>query len=230
MLILGVTGSIATGKSTVSKILQEKYSWPLIDVDKIAKQTMIRGTVGYNKVKEYFGKEIIENDEIDRNKLAEIIFFNANERKMLNKIIHPEIFKVMFFQIFKAWIRGENVLIIDVPLLFETGFYYFCEKIICVACQENIQIERLQFRNNYMKEDAEKRIKSQMPLSYKVQLADIVIWNNGTKEDLEIQVVASTKNIQPRKIRNLFERIFPVFTIMSIIYIMIKRWLLKKKI
>ncbi|KAG5439668.1 hypothetical protein PCK2_000708 [Pneumocystis canis] len=192
---------------------------------------MVRGRVGYDKVKEYFGGEIIgEDDEIDCHILGRIVFSNENKRKMLNKIIHPEIFKVMFFQIFKAWIKGENVLIIDIPLLFETGFFYFCETIICVACQQPTQIQRLQIRNHYTREDAERRIQSQLPLNYKIQLSDIVIWNDGNKEDLQVQVVTSVKNIQPTKIRRLLERICPAWTIILIIYIMIKRWLLKKKI
>ncbi|KAG4303853.1 hypothetical protein PORY_002741 [Pneumocystis oryctolagi] len=231
MLVLGITGSIGTGKSTVSKILQSIRPWQLIDTDIVAKETILPGNKCYKKINNYFGKKIIKEDgNININLLGQIVFSNPYERKILNKIVHPEVLKITLFRIFKAWIRGEDVVIIDVPLLFESGFDYLCGKIICVACQENIQIQRLKVRNNYTREEAEKRIQSQMPLSDKIRLADIVIWNDGNKKDLEIKVETLIKNIQPTKTRHLLEWTIPIFTIISVIYIITKRWLLRKKI
>ncbi|KTW25799.1 dephospho-CoA kinase [Pneumocystis carinii B80] len=231
MLILGITGSIATGKSTVSTFLQSICLWPLIDTDLVAKETIMIGTSTYKKVVDTFGKDIImEDGSIDREALGRYIFSNKNGRKTLNKIIHPEVLKRTIHEIIKAWIRGEDVIIVDVPLLFESGFDYFCGKIICVACQENTQIERLRTRNGYAEEDSMKRIESQMPLCDKIELADIVIWNDGNKKELEEKIKGLIKNIKPSRARCLIERVIPVFAIISIIYIIIKRWLRKKKI
>ncbi|EMR08280.1 dephospho-CoA kinase [Pneumocystis murina B123] len=230
MLVLGITGSIATGKSTVSTFLQSISSWPLIDTDLLAKEIIMFGTSAYKKVNDSFGREIMmEDGSIDREALGKLIFSNINARKTLNKIMHPEILKMTILQIIKAWIRGEDVIIVDVPLLFESGFDYLCGKIICVACQENTQMQRLRNRNGYTQEDSRKRIQSQMPLCHKIQLADIVIWNDGNKKDLEDKIKALIKNIQPTRARCLLERTIPVLTIISIIYTIIKRWLKKKR-
>lgn len=231
MLILGITGSIATGKSTVSTFLQSTRSWPLIDTDILAKETMIFGSATYKKVNKHFGDEIMKKDgSIDRDALGKLIFSNTDAREKLNKIVHPEVLKKTILRIFKAWIIGESVIIVDVPLLFESGFDYLCGKIICVACQENTQIQRLQNRNGYTKEDAKKRIRSQMPLDQKNQLADIVVWNDGSKKDLEAKITTLIKDIEPTKIRCLLERIIPLLSITFVIYVILKRWLLKKRI
>ncbi|KTW27596.1 dephospho-CoA kinase [Pneumocystis jirovecii RU7] len=230
MLVLGITGSIGTGKSTVSMILRSKSPWTLIDADVLAKELMLPGNKCYKKVIKIFGESIVKEDgQIDTNILGQAVFSNPCERKILNKIVHPEVLKTVLFQIFKAWIRGDEVVIVDVPLLFESGFDYLCGKIICVACKENTQTERLKTRNGYTKEESEKRIRSQMPLSSKIQLADIVIWNDGSKKDLEVKVAALIKNIQPTKTRYLLERILPIFAMISFIYTALKRWLFKKK-
>ncbi|KAG5519494.1 hypothetical protein PMAC_002122 [Pneumocystis sp. 'macacae'] len=211
-------------------ILRSKSSWALIDADVLAKELMLPGNKCYKKVVKYFGESIIKEDgKIDTNILGHVVFSNPRKRKVLNKIVHPEVLKTMLFQIFKAWIRGDEVVIIDVPLLFESGFDYLCGKIICVACQKNIQTTRLKTRNGYTNEELEKRIQSQIPLNRKIQLADIVIWNNGSKKDLEVKVTTLIQNIQPTRIRYLLERMLPIFAIISFIYTLLKRWLCKKK-
>lgn len=187
------------------------------------------GTSTYKKVNDSFGREVMmEDGTINREALGKLVFSNINARKTLNRIMHPEILKITIIQAIKAWVRGEDVIIVDAPLLFESGFDYLCGKIICVACQENTQIQRLRTRNGYTSEDSSKRIQSQMPLCHKIQLADIVIWNDGNKKDLEEKIKELIKNIQPTRTRCLLERTIPALTIISIIYIIIKRWLKKK--
>ena len=166
-MIIGLTGSIASGKSTVSEMLQEK-GFPIVDADKIARLVVEPGTSVIKEIGEHFGNEILNEDgSLNREKLGERIFKNAEEREKLNAIIHPAIRNEMIRQK-EHWIsKGANTVIMDIPLLFESKLQSFVEKIIVVSVTPEIQKERLIDRNNLANKKQLNRINSQLPMDCK---------------------------------------------------------------
>jgi dephospho-CoA kinase len=188
-LVIGLTGGIASGKSTVSNILKE-MNITIIDADVEARLAVEKGEPAYQKIVAAFGNDILlTNEEIDRVKLGSIIFHNAEKRQLLNSIVHPEVRKRMNNQVEAAKEREEQVVILDIPLLFESKLTHMVEKTILVYVDRDIQLKRLMERNDLSLEEAEARIKSQMPLSEKVALADAVINNNGSIAETKKQVI-----------------------------------------
>jgi dephospho-CoA kinase len=219
---VGLTGGIATGKSTVSSLLRTKThpndihnAFAVIDVDSIAHDILEPGKMkedcGYDRVVDAFtGHEIFQQSDssrppIDRRKLGDIIFRDPIQRRMLNKITHPLISKIMMKQIvkesYKVSSSGTSIVAVDVPLLFEIGLkmkILFGIKFV-VACSPEIQLQRLMERNKDLtKEQCEERIASQIPVSEKVKMADIVIYNNGTYEELQSEVERARDEIIAR--------------------------------
>lgn len=192
-LVIGLTGGIASGKSTVSNMLKE-MNITVIDADVEARLAVEKGEPAYQKIIAEFGDDIVvSGGVIDRQKLGSIIFHNAEKRQLLNRIVHPEVRKRMNDQVEAARVHGERVIILDIPLLFESKLTYMVEKTILVYVDREIQLKRLMERNDLSLEDAEARIKSQMPLSEKVALADAVINNNGSITETKKQVVEVLK-------------------------------------
>ena len=188
-LVIGLTGGIASGKSTVSNMLKE-MTITVIDADVEARLAVEKGEPAYQKIITEFGNDILlTNEEIDRVKLGSIIFHNADKRQLLNSIVHPEVRKRMNDQIEAARFRGEQLIVLDIPLLFESKLTHMVEKTILVYVDRDIQLKRLMERNDLSLEEAEARIKSQMPLSDKVPLADAVINNNGTITESKKQLI-----------------------------------------
>jgi dephospho-CoA kinase len=188
-LVIGLTGGIASGKSTVSNILKE-MNITIIDADVEARLAVEKGEPAYQKIVAEFGNDILlTNEEIDRVKLGSIIFHNAEKRQLLNSFVHPEVRKRMNNQVEEAKEREEQVIILDIPLLFESKLTHMVEKTILVYVDRDIQLKRLMERNDLSLEEAEARIKSQMPLSEKVALADAVINNNGSIAETKKQVI-----------------------------------------
>lgn len=187
-LVIGLTGGIASGKSTVSNMFKE-MDITVIDADVEARLAVEKGEPAYQKIVAEFGQDILlANDEIDRQKLGSIIFHNAEKRQLLNGITHPEVRKRMNDQVEAAERRGEQVIVLDIPLLFESKLTHMVEKTILVFVDRAVQLQRLMERNNLALEDAEARVTSQMPLGEKVALADAVIDNNGTVADTRKQL------------------------------------------
>jgi len=187
-MIIGLTGSIASGKSTVSNMLKE-YGFPIVDADLVARQVVEPGSETLEKIAEAFGREILtENGELDRKKLGAIIFNNEEKRQLLNSIIHPAIRKEMLRQRDEHLANGEKTVIMDIPLLFESKLQHFVDKILVVTVSEEVQLQRLMERNQLTEEEAKARIQSQLPLSVKEKGADAVINNNGTLEETRIQL------------------------------------------
>lgn len=181
-LVIGLTGGIASGKSTVSNMIKV-MDITVIDADVEARLAVEKGEPAYRNIIASFGEDILlENREIDRQKLGSIIFHNAEKRQLLNGIVHPEVRNRMKTQIEAARGRGEQVIFLDIPLLFESKLTHMVEKTILVFVDRDIQLKRLMERNNLSLEEAEARINSQMPLVEKVALADAVIDNNGSLE------------------------------------------------
>ncbi|MCM3692134.1 dephospho-CoA kinase [Neobacillus niacini] len=188
-LVIGLTGGIASGKSTVSTMLKE-MDITVIDADVEARLAVEKGELAYQQILAEFGDAIVlPSGDIDRQKLGSIIFHNAEKRQLLNNIVHPEVRRRMNNQVEAARVRGEQIIVLDIPLLFESKLTHMVEKTILVYVDRDIQLKRLMDRNDLSLEDAEARIKSQMPLSEKVALADAVINNNGLLSETKKQVI-----------------------------------------
>ncbi|MEH7303776.1 dephospho-CoA kinase [Neobacillus drentensis] len=188
-LVIGLTGGIASGKSTVSNFFKE-LNITVIDADIEARQAVMKGESAYFKIIAEFGEEVLLADgEIDRQKLGSIIFHHEEKRQLLNNIVHPEVRKRMSAQVEKAKQNGEEVVVLDIPLLFESKLTYMVDKTLLVFVDNETQLKRLIARNNLSVEDAEARIHSQMPLSEKIRLADALINNNGSIADAKEQLL-----------------------------------------
>ncbi|MEH7439813.1 dephospho-CoA kinase [Neobacillus drentensis] len=188
-LVIGLTGGIASGKSTVSTMFKE-MNIPVVDADVEARLAVMKGEAAYFQIIDTFGKDILlEDGEIDRQELGSIIFHQEEKRKLLNEIVHPEVRKRMTGQVEEAQQNGEEVIVLDIPLLFESKLTYMVEKTILVYVDYDIQLERLMKRNSLSIDDAKARIQSQMPLNEKMKLADAVINNNGSIEETKKQLI-----------------------------------------
>jgi dephospho-CoA kinase len=188
-LIIGLTGGIASGKSTVAKILRE-LGIPVIDADQIAREVVEVGEAAYWQIVEQFGEDILQQDKtINRVKLGAIVFNDERKRKLLNSIVHPAVRQKMLEQKERYVKKGEKTIVLDIPLLFESNLTHLVDKIVVVYVDNHIQLERLMARNCFSKEEAEVRIKAQMPLKEKAAKADAVIDNNGTIEQTKEQLL-----------------------------------------
>ena len=184
ILIIGITGSIACGKSLVSNYLREK-GYTIIDADKIGHMALENDEVKKQLVNK-FGKSILKDNEVNRVTLGKLVFENNENLKELNNIIHPQIRKNISEQIQVH--KNEKLVFVDVPLLFEAKFDDLVEKIIVISLDEKIQLERLMNRNSLSKEEAVQRIKSQIPVREKEKLGDYVVDNSFTQENTYSQV------------------------------------------
>jgi dephospho-CoA kinase len=194
-MIYGLTGGIATGKSTVSERLIEK-GFTVIDADKIAREVVEPNTEAFNEIVSTFGHKILdENGTLDRKKLGNFVFNNKIHLAKLNYITHPRIKGVIKNRIEEFRAKGVMTIFLDIPLLFEGDWHQFTEKNIVVYTSPEIQIERLMRRNNFTYEEALVRINAQMPIDEKKKSADIVIYNNGSIEDLYLSIDELISNI-----------------------------------
>ena len=183
-LNIGITGSIACGKSTVSDYLIAK-GYTIIDADKLGHVALTSDDVK-RKLAEKFGDEILENNEISREKLGKLVFGNDDNLKILNSIIHPKI-KELILKLQEEH-KDEDLVFLDIALLYEANFVDLVEKVAVVYVDEDVQLERLMTRNFLSKEEALKRIESQMSPREKASLGDFVINNSYSKEDTFQQI------------------------------------------
>ncbi|WP_285765628.1 dephospho-CoA kinase [Peribacillus sp. SI8-4] len=188
--IIGITGGIASGKSTVSLYLQE-LGFTIIDADLASRAVVEPGEEAYGQVVSAFGEGILLADgTIDRAKLGSIIFHDEEKRLQLNGIVHPAVRRWMRLKTEEALEAGKETVFMDIPLLFESKLTYMVEKTLLIYVNERVQLERLMNRNGLSEADALARIHSQMPLADKRALADAVIDNDGRLEDTKSQVRA----------------------------------------
>ena len=173
-MIIGITGSIACGKSTVSNYLKSK-GYIVIDADRIGHEALDDDYVK-EKLIVAFGNEILEDNKINRQKLGELVFGNSSNLNVLNSIIHPEIRKKILEKIDKN--NDKELIFIDVALLFEAKFDDLVDKIIVVYVDKNTQLTRLMKRNSISKKEALSRIVSQMSPTEKAKLGDYMVNNN----------------------------------------------------
>ncbi|WEV50568.1 dephospho-CoA kinase [Lactobacillus sp. ESL0731] len=187
-LVLGLTGGIASGKSTADAFFR-KQGLPIIDSDLIAHQILNVGEDGYLQVVQHFGKKFLNPDQtINRHQLGKVVFSNPEQLKILNKITHPLIFQTIQAKITQNKQAGKQLIIVDAPVLFESGGQKYCDQTLLIAIPEEMQIERLMQRDQLTRQAALNRIKSQMPLAQKIKLADYVVTNTGTIEELEAKL------------------------------------------
>lgn len=188
MIIVGLTGSIGTGKSTVARFFSELGAY-VIDWDELAREVIRPHTKAWRQIVECFGQELLNRDlKINRQKLAETVFGDKAKLERLNRIVHPEVFKED--ERITAEIRrrdSDAVLIKDIPLLHEAARHIPFDKVIVVSASEETQLRRLE-QKGIARQDALKRIESQFPIEEKTRLADFIIDNDGPLERTKKQV------------------------------------------
>ncbi|WP_018931290.1 dephospho-CoA kinase [Gracilibacillus lacisalsi] len=189
-LIIGLTGNIATGKSTISNMIQEKYQIPVIDADIVSREVVEPGEQALEKIAATFGEEILlEDGTLNRKLLGSIIFQDQSKREQLNAIVHPAVRKRMISQKEELLQQGYQSIVMDIPLLFENNLTYLVEKTIVVYTTEDVQLQRLIERNDLTEKEARNRMNSQMNIEEKRELADAVIDNSGSIKESEIQLI-----------------------------------------
>ena len=189
MLKVGLTGGIASGKSTVSKIFAS-FGAKVLDADEVAREVLLPGQPAWTRVRQAFGQEFFHADgKVKRKQLRKLVFADPEKRSQLNAIVHPEVMKEINrrAEIFSSSVQTE-VLLVDVPLLLEVGLANRFDKIVVVYVSESVQINRLSQRDGISEEEATETLKVQMPLNKKVEQADYVIDNSGTLEETRSQV------------------------------------------
>jgi len=186
---IGLTGGIASGKSTVARMLVESGA-ALVDADRIAREIVEPGQPPLAQIVERFGQAVLHEDgTLNRKKLGEIVFADEAKRKALEAITHPAIRAVMRERMDKLQREApKRLVVVDVPLLYESGLQSLFEEVMVVYVPRSLQLERLMKRDGLSKADAERRLNAQMDIEEKKRLADIVIDNSGSLEDTALQL------------------------------------------
>jgi dephospho-CoA kinase len=186
-MIIGLTGGIAAGKSESAKYFESIDDYATIDSDAIAHELTAKGMPALDELVKSFGIGILFSDgDLNRKKLADIIFSDEKAKLRIEKILHTHIIS-RIDEIISQNIKKRNI-VIDAPLLFEVGLDRICDKIVVMRVSYDIQVQRLALRDKLNEDQSKKRISSQMPMGKKVELADFVIDNAGSKEDLKERV------------------------------------------
>lgn len=194
-MIVGLTGGIASGKSTVSNYFRE-FGAEVLDADVVAKE-LSEKEENVAKIIEIFGDEILdENGNISRKKMRERAFLEKDKLKQLNELLHPQVIEV--FKNKKENTKEDEIVIFDIPLLFEAGMENLCDTVIVVYISKRVQLERMMKRDRHGIDLAERIIESQMSMSDKIDKADIIINNNCTLEDLKNNVNVVYYNLQKK--------------------------------
>ena len=182
--VIGLTGGIATGKSTVAELL-EIHGFKIVDADVASRKAVAKGSEGLAQVKAAFGDEAIaENGEMDRQYVGDIVFNYPEKRLELNEIVHPIVRTIMDEEKDQFLAEGYNV-IMDIPLLYENDLQETVDEVWLVYTSESIQIDRLMERNDMSLEDAKARVLSQISIDKKRRMADHVIDNRDSKLELK---------------------------------------------
>ena len=196
MKLVGLTGGIASGKSTVAKIL-ERLGAAVINADALSREVVEPGKDAWKEIIDAFGAGVLQPDQsLDRQKLRTVIFNDSDGRKKLEAIIHPRVRALAEEKIREHAVAGYSIIVYEVPLLFEGNLHEWLRPVILVACDVDTQRARLQERDRLTQTEAQKHIDAQMSLTAKRRLADYVIENDGSLADLEQQVRAVVEKIQ----------------------------------
>lgn len=189
-MIIGLTGGIASGKSTVSSLLIKRGA-ALVDADRIAREVVRPGEPALDEIARVFGQAVIaENGTLDRKKLGALVFAAPEERKRLESILHPAIRQRMKEQMAQLEQEDPNrLIVVDIPLLYESGLDTMFEEILLVYVTPELQLERLMHRDGMSAEEALGRLRAQWPIDDKRALASVIIDNSGTVEQTRQQVM-----------------------------------------
>lgn len=199
MLKIGLTGSIGTGKSTVSKLLRER-GIAVIDADLLAREIVKKGQECLNDLKNVFGNQVLTSDgELDRKKLGQIVFSDDSKLELLNSVTHPHIRRRMKAQMNELESKNNKVLVLDIPLLFEANMEDLVDIVLVVFAKEEIQIKRIMERDNCTQEEAMRIIKTQISQQDKISKSDYTIDNSGTIEELKEKLNGFLEKIEENK-------------------------------
>lgn len=188
MKIIGITGSSGAGKTTVCTLLEEKYNAEIIEADKVAKKLSRKGTMYFNSIVDTFGNSIVNKEgELNRKKLADIIFEDESKREELNKLTFMYIVEEIKKNINK--LGKKQIIVIDAPLLYESRLNEICDFVIAVVSERNKQITRITIRDGVSQEEAERRLNAQNTNEFYIDNAEYVLYNNDDNmEDLQKQL------------------------------------------
>jgi dephospho-CoA kinase len=196
MKLVGLTGGIASGKSTVAAILR-RLGASIINADELSREVVQPGQDAWIEIIKNFGSDILQEDHtLDRRKLRKIVFDNPEARKKLEAIIHPRVRALAERRIGELASSGSSLIVYEVPLLFEAQIHLWLRPVILVACKVETQRKRLLERDHLTQLEAQQHLDAQMSLEEKRKLADYVIENDGALEDLEQQVRTVLQKIQ----------------------------------
>ncbi len=192
--VIGITGGIATGKTTVTRYLQNEFHCPVLDADVLAREAVLPGTEGLDAIARRYGLTMLQPDgTLDRARLGRLVFEDPRERRWLEQLIHPWV-RDRLEQGIQTWRDCQTAgqpslpLVLAVPLLFEANLETLVDQTWVVACEEPLQQQRLIERDRLTPQAAQNRIAAQMPLAKKCQRADIIIPNNGNLQQLQHQI------------------------------------------
>ena len=185
-LVIGITGGIASGKSNVCSVIKD-LGYPVIDCDLITKELSLKSKPLYNVIVDRFGKEyLLDNLELDKRKIAKLVFSNQSAKLLLDSITHPIIKDEVLRQLS---LYNDGLVFVEIPLLYEAKFDSICDKVICVFLSKKKQVERLIEREGIDEDYALMKIHSQMDLYMKKSLADYVVDSKGSFEETKEQVI-----------------------------------------
>ena len=194
--IIGLTGGIASGKSTVSNLLRQA-GLPIVDADQVARQVQRPGSVALDKLAAIFGQGVIAPDgNLNRQRLGQLVFADPTARHKLDRVMQPLIRDAIWQAVANFKRQGVANVVLDVPLLFEEGYDTDCDMVVVVWVSPITELCRLMARNGYSKAAAHARIAAQLPLSTKMARADVVINNDGSLEQTRRQVAQLVEDLQ----------------------------------
>lgn len=200
MFLVALTGGIASGKSTVCRMFREKGAW-ILESDLLAREVVKKGEPAWREIVDHFSSSILTSEgEIDRGKLAEIVFSNPEERAFLNRVTHPRIFQLMAERLrgLEAQTQGKGVVILDIPLLVEAKAGGLFHLTLVIDTPPELQIRRLMEDRGCSEEEARARVGSQVSREERLRHADLVIDNRGSLKELEEAVDEAWKEIMAR--------------------------------
>jgi dephospho-CoA kinase len=198
MLLVGLTGGLGAGKSTVARLLTDRGA-VVVDADELARRALDPGTHAYRQVVELFGDEVLTADAtIDRDALAGLVFADEEKRRTLESLTHPEVFRLLAETI--EALRGTDAIVVfDAPLIVETGFHEACDLMVVVTASPDVQVERVMRDRDMTEEDARARIAAQIPPERREAVADHLIRNDGDLGELDPQVNALWADLRRRE-------------------------------
>lgn len=194
-IILGITGGIGSGKSTVSSLLKE-YGAAVIDADLISRQVVMPGEKALEELTDFFGKDILDDcGQLHRKKLAKIVFNNREKLEKLNGILHKYVTERIKDNVKEQLIKNTRIIVVDAPIPVKTGFLDLCHRVWTVSADKELRIKRIMERNDMTYEEAVSRINSQLSEQEYLKIADFVIDNNGDYSHLKEQVICELNRL-----------------------------------